>query len=74
MSKWIQKAIHHPGSLHRSLEIPKGQKIPVTLIDKIIGAKAGQMIHNPTHIGKRNILVTRKLEQRAIFARNVRKR
>lgn len=26
--KWIQKAIKHPGALHRQLGIPQGQKIP----------------------------------------------
>lgn len=26
--KWIQKAIKHPGALHRQLGVPAGQKIP----------------------------------------------
>jgi hypothetical protein len=26
--KWIQKAIKHPGALHRQLGVPQGQKIP----------------------------------------------
>ena len=26
--KWIQKAIRHPGALHRQLGVPAGQKIP----------------------------------------------
>jgi hypothetical protein len=26
--QWIQGAIKHPGSLHKSLHVPKGKKIP----------------------------------------------
>jgi len=26
--KWIQKAIKKPGSLHKALHVPEGQKIP----------------------------------------------
>jgi hypothetical protein len=26
--KWIQKAIKHPGALHKQLGIPEGKKIP----------------------------------------------
>jgi hypothetical protein len=26
--KWIQKAIKHPGALHKQLGVPEGQKIP----------------------------------------------
>jgi len=26
--RWIQKAIKHPGALHRQLGVPAGQKIP----------------------------------------------
>ena len=28
--KWIQKAIEKPGSLHRALGVPKGEKIPAS--------------------------------------------
>jgi hypothetical protein len=28
MAKWIQKAIKHPGALHRELGVKAGQKIP----------------------------------------------
>jgi hypothetical protein len=28
MAKWIQKAIKHPGALHRELGIKQGKKIP----------------------------------------------
>lgn len=26
--KWIQKAIKHPGALHKELGVPEGKKIP----------------------------------------------
>ena len=26
--KWIQKAIKHPGALHKDLGVPEGEKIP----------------------------------------------
>ena len=26
--KWIQKAIKHPGALHKKLKVPEGKKIP----------------------------------------------
>ena len=35
--KWIQKAIKHPGALHRALHVPQGQKIPAEKM-----AKAGK--------------------------------
>lgn len=28
--KWIQKAIKHPGALHRQLGVPEGEKIPAS--------------------------------------------
>lgn len=69
--KWIQKAIHRPGSLHKDLEIPKDKKIPASLLNAIIKAHAGDTIKNPTSIGNKKILVTRKIEQRAILVRNL---
>ena len=32
--KWIQKAIKHPGALHRALHVPQGQKIPAEKMAK----------------------------------------
>jgi len=68
---WIQKAISRPGRLHKELEIPKSEKIPMSLLNAIVKAKAGQTIKNPTTKGKKRILVTRKIEQRAILVRNL---
>ncbi|MCK5149559.1 hypothetical protein KAJ87_01390 [Candidatus Pacearchaeota archaeon] len=73
VKKWIQRAIHRLGKLHYDLEIPKEEKIPLRLLDVIINAKAGQTIKNPTSKGKKRILVTRKIEQRAILARNLKR-
>lgn len=28
MAKWIQKAIKHPGALHKEMGVPEGKKIP----------------------------------------------
>tara|TARA_Y100000310_G_scaffold26446_1_gene25211 strand:- start:3032 stop:3268 length:237 start_codon:yes stop_codon:yes gene_type:complete len=71
--KWIQKAVNKPGTLHRQLDISEDEKIPFSLLDKIIAAKAGDVITNPSKLGKRKIKVTRLLERRAILARNLKK-
>jgi len=73
VKRWIQKAIHKPGKLHSDLGISKDEKIPMSFLNAIIRAKAGQTIKNPTSKGKKRILVTRKIEQRAILARNLKK-
>lgn len=33
--KWIQKAVKHPGALHKDLGVPQGEKIPAK---KLAGA------------------------------------
>lgn len=71
VKKFIKKAIKKPGALSKQLGIPIKKNIPMTLLNKIVAAKAGQTIKNPTKVGKRRIKVTRKLEQRAILARNL---
>ena len=37
--KFIQKAIKHPGALHRQLGVPQGKKIPAK---KMAAARAGK--------------------------------
>jgi len=32
--KWIAKAIKHPGALHETLGVPKGEKIPEEKLEK----------------------------------------
>lgn len=31
---WIQGAIKHPGALHKSLHVPRGEKIPLEKLHK----------------------------------------
>jgi hypothetical protein len=69
--KFIKKIGIKKGALSRQLGIPIKENIPVTLLNKIISAKAGQIIKNPTKTGKRRIKVTRKLERRAILAKTL---
>ncbi len=71
MKKWIQKALKGHGSVHKQLGIPNDKKIPSSLLNRIIKAKAGDTIKNPSKMGKRNIKVTRLLERRAILAKNL---
>jgi len=70
--KWIQKVMGHKGALHRQLEIPQKRRIPTALLERIVAARAGQRIRNPTTVGKGLIPVTRLLEHRAILALNLR--
>ena len=37
--KWIQKAIKHPGALHKQLGVPEGKTIPVSQLQKAAKAK-----------------------------------
>ena len=71
--KFIQKALKKgkKGALSRQLGIPEKDNIPFTLLNKIIKAKPGQTITNPTKMGRRRIPVTRLLERRAILARTL---
>lgn len=68
--RWIQRMIHGSKKLHIELGVPKDEKIPIKLLDRIIKSREGQTITNPTSVGKKQILITRKIEQRAIIARN----
>ena len=42
--KWIQKAIKHPGALHKQLGVPEGEKIPAGKLSAAAkkGGKLGQ--------------------------------
>jgi hypothetical protein len=40
--KFIQKAIRHPGALHRTLGVPQGEKIPAAKLT------AAEHSNNPT--------------------------
>ena len=71
--RWIQKAGIKKGALSRQLNIPIQKDIPMRLLDKIVRAKAGDVIINPSKLGKRKIKVTHLLERRAILARNLKR-
>lgn len=62
---WIQKALRRkPGALRRQLGIPKGEKIPVSLMRRILAADTGEVVKNPTKVGKRKYKVTTLLQRR----------
>lgn len=48
--KWIQKAIKHPGALHKELGVPMGQKIPEKKLNK--AAKAGGKLGQRARLAK----------------------
>jgi hypothetical protein len=52
--KWIQKAIKHPGKLHRELGVPEGKKIPAKKLSKAEHSK------NPTIRKEANLAKTLK--------------
>jgi len=51
--KWIQGAIKHPGSLHKALHVPEGEKIPAKKLEKATHS------HNPK-LAKANLAKTLK--------------
>ena len=51
-NKWIQKAIKNPGALHRALDVPEGQKIPESKLNKALKSK------NPTMVKRANLAKT----------------
>jgi hypothetical protein len=52
--KWIQKAIKHPGKLHRELGVAQGKKIPAKKLAKAEHSK------NPTIRKEANLAKTLK--------------
>lgn len=75
---WMQRALRRkPGALHRQLGIPRGIKIPVTLMRRIQGADTGDVVKNPTNVGKRKYRVTTLMQRRVnpvLTVRRIRKR
>ena len=60
----MRLSIKHPEEFRRQLGIIKRDRIPITLLNKIIDAEPGDTIKNPTKIGKKHIKVTKLLEHR----------
>ena len=58
-------ATHKKGSMHRMLNVPKGEKIPRTFMQEIVDTPLGNIAHNPTQIGKPTIKVTHLVKARA---------
>lgn len=58
------------GALHRQLRIPQDKKIPKALIVKITKNEPGEVIKNPSKIGRAKYRVTEKMRKRAFFARS----
>lgn len=52
--KWIKDAIKHPGSLHKTLQVPKGKKIPEKKLEKALHSK------NPLTRKRANLVRTLK--------------
>lgn len=48
--KWIQKAIKHPGALHKELGVPENKKIPAKKLNK--AAKAGGKLGKRARLAK----------------------
>ena len=42
--KWIQKAIKHPGALHKELHVKKGEKIPEAKLEKASHSKNKKLV------------------------------
>jgi hypothetical protein len=53
-NKFIQKAIKHPGALHKKLRVPEGEKIPAKKLSKALKSK------NPTTRKQANLAKTLK--------------
>jgi hypothetical protein len=68
--KWIPQNMKR-GALSKQLNIREKDKIPKTLLDKIVKTEKGKKIENPTQKGKRQITVTTKLKRRAVCALNL---
>jgi hypothetical protein len=52
--KWIQKAIKHPGALHKELHVPAGKTIPAKTLEKASHSK------NPKLAKRANLAKTLK--------------
>jgi len=61
---WIGKAMKRKGALHRQLGIPQETKIPTTLLRTIHNAYTGDVVKNPTKVGKRRYRVTTLMQRR----------
>lgn len=71
---WVNRALRRkPGALHRQLGIQRDTKIPKTLLTTIQDADTGDIIKNPTKVGKPRYKVTPLLQRRVNPALTARK-
>lgn len=70
---WIQKTGLKKNVFSNQLGIRSKQKIPMALLNKIIAAKQGDNVKNPTRIGRKSIKVTALLKKRAVLVRNLKR-
>lgn len=73
VKKWIQKTKIKKGALHKQLGVDEKNKIPITLLNKIISAEVGEVIKNSSKSSKKRIKVTSLLKKRANLAKNLNK-
>ena len=55
------------GAFRKQLGIPAGKKVPKTFVTKITKAEIGDIVANPTSVGKSQVVVTEKMKKRAYF-------
>lgn len=64
-TKWVGKVFSRkPGALHRQLSISQDTRIPKTLLVTILNADTGDVIKNPTKVGRRRYRVTTLMQRR----------
>jgi hypothetical protein len=62
---WVGEVMgRKPGALHRQLGISQDTRIPKTLLDIIQNADTGDVIKNPTKVGRRRYRVTTLMQRR----------
>lgn len=65
MAKWVGEAMgSKPGALHRQLGISLDTKIPKTLLTTILNADTGDVVKNPTRVGRQRYRVTTLMQRR----------
>jgi hypothetical protein len=55
------------GAFRKQLGIPVGKKVPKTFVKSITKAEVGDVVSNPTSVGKPFVTVTEKMKKRAYF-------
>ena len=71
---WVDRALRRkPGALHRQLGIQRDTGIPKTLLATIQHADTGDVIQNPTKVGRPKYKVTTLMQRRVNPALTARK-